>query len=132
MACNTSNAATAVPITKLAHYQVVDLQGDLVAQVEDVLIAPDSGQISYVIVILERGPFHYSKAAFVEATVPRTAVPWTYFTLDAASAQLQLQVEKSVLYAAPRLTDKPDDLESDWDAPFLAYWQSHLPPNTQE
>lgn len=130
-ACNAKTPAD-IPLTRLANYQVVDLQGTAVARVEDVLIAAGSGQISYAIVSLESSPFHYSKAALVEAAAPHTAVPWAYFSLDTASAQLQLQVEKSVLYAAPRLTDKPDELDGGWDAGVLAYWQSYPLPSAQE
>lgn len=131
-ACNDYGAKSEIPISRLARYQVVDLQGDTIAQVEDVLIAADSGQISYALIILERNPFQYGKAAFTDASVPRTAVPWSYFNIDTATAQLQFQKDSSVLYDAPLLRDKPDDLEAGWDADTRAYWQSYLLPGNQQ
>lgn len=131
-ACNASKAATDVPITRLAHYQVVDLQGDRVAEVEDVLIAADSGQISYAFVILERDPFSYGKAAFIDASIPRTAIPWGYISIDSVAEQLRLQVDRATLYAAPLLRDKPDHLETGWDVDIQSYWQAYPVPNQKE
>lgn len=131
-ACNASNATADVPSTGLANYQVVDLQGNTIAQVEDVLIAADSGQVSYVLVILQRDPFSYGKAAFIDVSMARTAVPWDYFSLDSASEQLQFQIDGSVLYAAPLLKDKPNHLETGWNADIQAYWQAYSVPIKQE
>lgn len=126
-ACNTTSDSTAeITAATLADFQVVDLEGDTVAEVEEVLLDAESGRISYAVVILERGAFRYSKAAFVASSTPRTAVPWAYFTVDTAAEQLLLQVDKSVLYAAPRLVDEPDHLRSDWDLPVRAYWQDQM------
>ena len=131
-ACTASQAAADVPSAGLANYQVIDLQGEPIAQVEDVLIAADSGQISYALVILERGPFRYGRVASSDRLIPRMAVPWDYFSLDLASEQLQLQVDRSVLYAAPLLIDKPNDLETGWDADIRSYWQSYPVSSPQE
>lgn len=131
-ACAPSSATAEIPATGLASYQVVDADGKAIAQVEDVLIAADSGQISYALVILRRDPFSYGKAAFMDAAIPRTAVPWDYLTLDSASEQLQLNVDRAVLYAAPLLKDKPDRLVSNWDAAIRAYWQASAISNKQE
>lgn len=132
IACNAAKAATTAPITRLAHYQVVDLQGNTIAQVEDVLIDADSGQISYAFVILERGPFSYGKAAFIDASISRTAMPWGYFSLDSGAEQLRLQVDRAILYAAPRLMNEPEHLETGWDAAIQTYWQVYPVPITQE
>lgn len=122
LACAASEAAVDIPLTHLTSYEVVDVKGNPVAQVEDILIA-DNGQISYALVTLERRPFDYGKAAFSQASVPRTAVPWEYFLIDTSSAQLQLQVERAVLYAAPLLLGEPSHLETSWDATIRAYWK---------
>jgi sporulation protein YlmC with PRC-barrel domain len=124
-ACSASQATADVPSAELADYRVIDLQGDTIAQVEDVLIAADSGQISYALVILERGPFRYGRVASSDRAIPRTAVPWDYFLLDLVSGQLELQADRSVLYAAPLLLDKPDELAAGWDADIRAYWQAY-------
>ncbi|MFZ0548828.1 MAG: PRC-barrel domain-containing protein, partial [Candidatus Promineifilaceae bacterium] len=105
--------------------RIVDPTGEMVGQVEDVLVDSDSGRITYVLVLLQRGPFRYGKAAFVEASVPRTAVPWEYFKMDPNAEQLLLLVDRSTLYAAPQLISNPDNLENNWEAPFQAYWQDH-------
>lgn len=132
VSCTTSYAMAEVPSTRLANYQVVDLNGDSIAQVEDVLIAADNGQISYAIVILQEDPFSYDKAAFINASVSRTAVPWDYFVLDSSSKQLHLKVDKSILYGAPLLMDKPNHLERNWDADIRAYWQAYPIPSNHE
>lgn len=124
-ACGLSHAAADVPSTDLTRYQVVNSKGDAVARVEDILVAADSGQISYVVVVLPRDPFSYGKAAFIDAAVPRTAVPWDFFSIDSASKHLQLKVDSSFLYAAPLLREKPDRLETNWDAAIHAYWQAY-------
>lgn len=130
--CALPLATAEIPAAGLASYQVVDPDGKAIAQVEDVLIAADSGQISYALVVLRRDPFSYGKAAFTDAAVPRTAVPWEYLSLDSASGQLQLSVDSAVLYAAPLLKDKPDQLASDWDVAIQAYWQTSAISSAQE
>jgi hypothetical protein len=110
---------------------VVDLKGETIARVEDVLIAADSGQISYALVMLRRDPFSYGKAAFVDAEVPRTAVPWEYLSLDSAASQLLLKVDGAILYAAPLLRVKPNHLKAGWDADIRAYWQAYPVPREQ-
>ena len=121
-ACAGSDVTEDVPIASLTDYQVVDLSGATVAEVEEVLLATDSGQINYAVLDLQRGPFRYGKAAFIDASVPRTAVPWDWFTIDAASKQLQLQSDRATLYAAPLLIEKPTHLEAGWDTNIQAYW----------
>lgn len=133
IACTTPAAAVdVVSSIQLAGYQVMDLKGDTIAQLEDILIAPDSGRISYALVILERGPFNYGKAALVDASIPRTAVPWECFQIDSESMQLQFQADRSVLYASPLLEEKPNHLEAGWDADIRAYWQAYPLPTSQE
>jgi sporulation protein YlmC with PRC-barrel domain len=132
VACASSSVTAVIPSDGLADYRVVDPDGQTIAELEDVLISADDGQISYALVILQRGPFSYGKAAFIGAAVPRTAVPWDYFTLDSASEELQLNVDDTALYAAPRLREKPDQLETDWDADIRAYWQAFSTSRNQE
>lgn len=129
-ACKSTSTAEITP-TSLAGFQVIDPQGKAAGEVETALIDAD-GQISYIIVTLKAGAFHYTKAAFVPGSLSRTAVPWRFFTIDPASEQLQLQVDSAVVSAAPHLIDDPDQLESNWDEPFRAYWQTQQSVNSRQ
>lgn len=126
-ACTGSEVDGEVLMTSLTGYQVVDLKGDAIAQVEDVLLAADSGQISYAVLGLKPSPFHYSKAAFTTVPKPYTAVPWNWFTIDSASRQLQLQANRATLYAAPLLAEEPTDLSTGWDRDIQSYWRGVAP-----
>lgn len=132
VSCSPPDTAAEVASDRLANFQVTDLQGNVIAQIEDLLIDADSGQISYAILTLERGPFSYGKAAFVDASTPDVAVPWDYFSLDSASEQLQLQVDKNILFAAPQLAGRADHFETGWDIEIRAYWQSYPIPDKAE
>ena len=67
-ACAGSDVTEDVPIASLTDYQVVDLSGATVAEVEEVKLATDSGQINYAVLdFTGRGPFRYGKAAFIDA-----------------------------------------------------------------
>jgi sporulation protein YlmC with PRC-barrel domain len=131
-ACNSSESTAEITAAALTGYRVVDSEGELVAEVAEVLIDAESGRITYAIVTLEGGAFQYSKAAFVTTATSRAAVPWAYFLINESAKQLRLHVGKSILFAAPRLDEEPRQLESNWDAPVRAFWQTYAVPGSEE
>ncbi len=123
VACSTSDNASEITTSSLNNYEVVDQANNRLGEVEEILHDSQSGQILYVIVALERSAFDYSKAAFVAAYSPRTAVPWEFFSLVKEQETLRLQVEPSILDEAPQLIHKPEQLLGDWEESIKAYWK---------
>lgn len=124
-ACKPAVQADDLSSAALANRQVISLDNKMVATVEDVLLAVDSGSISYITLTLPQDPFSYGTAAFLDASADRTAVPWQLISIDPETGKLHLQAAASVLYEAPGLKANASQLSADWDSEIAAYWQSY-------
>lgn len=124
-ACGAPSQADDLSSTALTHRQVISLDHKLVATVEDVLLAVDTGSISYLTLTLPQDPFSYGTASFLDASADRTAVPWQLIKIDPETGKLHLQAAASVLYEAPGLKTDTSRLSAGWDTEIAAYWQSY-------
>lgn len=104
-------------------YQVYSPEGKWLGEVESVLLTPETGDISYLVLFF-REPRAYGRALMV--TDPRRfiPIPWERFTLAAREDTLRLDADEMSLIPAPYLEKAPDSLSTSQASAIDDYWRS--------
>lgn len=102
---------------RLREMEVLDMAGNRLASIKDLLIDPQSGQTRYA--VLAVGPAGLAGAFGIGERM--IAVPYAVLQLD--SGQLVLQRDATVLAAAPSFPpSQPPDFNHSYEARLADYW----------
>jgi sporulation protein YlmC with PRC-barrel domain len=106
----------------LVGYQVVSREGTAIGPVDGVVIEVESGEIEYVIVLIE-DIYNFGKGATHGPQDHYLALPWSRLMVDAAKRQVMINVEASRVDNAPLFKDVPDTSVEGWDSEVVHYWE---------
>jgi sporulation protein YlmC with PRC-barrel domain len=100
-------------------YEVFDLQGQDMGEVEDLIVNMDNGQISYA--ILELGDF-------LETEQELFPIPLNALQVSAQQLAFMLDVDPATLANAPAFNEDtwPDLTTPEWDENYATFWQDNL------
>jgi sporulation protein YlmC with PRC-barrel domain len=106
----------------LVGYQVVSREGMAIGSVDGVVIDVESGEIEYVVVLIE-DIYNFGKGATHGPQDHYLALPWSRLTMDAATRQVTVNVKASVVEEAPLFIEVPDTSTEGWDSEVVRYWE---------
>ncbi|HEV3279466.1 MAG TPA: PRC-barrel domain-containing protein [Terriglobia bacterium] len=95
--------------------KVVNLQGEDLGKIEDLMIDLERGRIAYAVL---------SFGGFLGMGDKLFAIPWDAFTVDTAQKRLVLNADKELLKKAPGFDKNnwPDMTNSAWGAELYGYY----------
>lgn len=96
----------------LSGFAVTNADGDEVAQIEDMVIDPQTGQVSYVLVSPE--------GATGDAVVP---IPWDMLEWSMTEEAFVLDVDEQTLQDAPSFEEFPPT-DTGWEMEVDEYWEN--------
>lgn len=112
-----------VQTVQLVGYEVHDPEGKWLGEVAGVLLDPETGEISYV-VLSYREPGDYGRAVMVVNPQRFVPIPWALFTPDPEEGALDLDADEMILIPAPYVEKAPAFLEAEQVRAIDDYWRS--------
>lgn len=113
----------ALPSRELIGLSVETKNGELVGNLQSLLLTPANGQIEYGVVQLAPGPLQFGKVP-MHAGPNRVLVPWRIITIAQSGSHLEVDCSLDKVRNAPPAPIPLDTEQPGWDAEAIDYWSS--------
>jgi len=116
---------SALKASALIGYDVMNMNGEDLGEIEDMLIGLDSGQIKYA-VLTYGGVLDIGNKLF--------AIPLSAFSFDPQQNAFVLNVAEEMLENAPGFNEDnwPDTASPEWDVAERDFWQGQMTTDTED
>jgi sporulation protein YlmC with PRC-barrel domain len=105
---------------------IVDGNDQLLADVEEILLTPESGHLRYVVARLDQSLDPDQNLVLI----PIGALNVNHENQPGTT--LVLLVDNEVLLNAPRLEAIPDSTSTEWEGRYFEYWSQHVPMTRED